>query len=407
MFTTVITAIQGDDVDLFCRAELTARVNDLRDLRAAIDAHEARLVRAIDALPDEGLDGRGVLRSHGGKSARAANRAARTAHALGGMPDAESALASGRITAEHADVLAKAARDVDPELVDAELVSVAETGPADVFAKRATEWVSQKTRRDTKADHDAQRRARTVKRWNDDDTGLAMFLLGVDQVTGAAIDTELTRLERRFYDDDGRSGDPDTRRTTDQRLADAMVELITGTRASDAPPHPKHNVTVMFDLSGTTTDDGQPLATLVTDGKPLPEEVLNRLSCIGSITPMLFNGPAKPIWVGRDHRTATITQWRALIARDRGCIGCGANPDRCEAHHITPWTADGPTEIDNLALVCSRCHHDIHNRAHTLEWTGDRWIIRPPGAPPPTRSHDIPGHHFPTETDSHHLTLTA
>ncbi|MEM7142286.1 MAG: hypothetical protein AAF548_14785, partial [Actinomycetota bacterium] len=207
MFTAVIDQLKADDVHTLCRAEITAEVAALRELEGAIAVRLARLTRGIDALPDEGLDGRGVLRSHGRKSSRAANRTARTAHALGEMPDAESALASGRITAEHADVLANAARHVDPETVDAELVEIAQTGPADVFAKRATEWVTSKTRRDTKADHDAQRRARTVKRWNDDDTGLAMFLLGVDQVTGAAIDTELTRLERRFYDDDGRSGD--------------------------------------------------------------------------------------------------------------------------------------------------------------------------------------------------------
>ncbi|MEZ5245696.1 MAG: HNH endonuclease signature motif containing protein [Acidimicrobiales bacterium] len=109
---------------------------------------------------------------------------------------------------------------------------------------------------------------------------------------------------------------------------------------------------------------------------------------------MVFAGPGQPIWVGRDHRTATLEQWKALIARDRGCVGCGAEVSRCEAHHVIAWLACGPTDIDNLVLLCCRCHHDVHDRQMELarddaggggSWpVGTRWSE--PVSPCPERA---------------------
>jgi hypothetical protein len=323
------------------------------------------------------------------------------------MPRTEAALQCGRITIEHAHALARAGRKIDPVAADDELVDIAESGPADIFAKRTTEWITTKKTTDPQPDHAAQRRARLLKRWNDDDTGLRMFLLGVDQTTGKLADAEIDRLERQLWNDDGgRKADPTTARTLDQRLADATVELICGARRSDdRPPHPKSNVTAVLDIAGMTTHHGAPLASLIQDGAPLAPAVLDQLLCTSTITAVLFDGPAKPIWVGRDHRHAILSQWRALIARDDGCVGCGASPDRCEAHHITYWESFGLTDIDNLVLVCSRCHHNIHDRGHTLRLKAGRWTIRPPGAPPAPPS--FPNSDFPARPEPGHLTPTA
>ncbi|MEZ5165531.1 MAG: HNH endonuclease, partial [Acidimicrobiales bacterium] len=56
--------------------------------------------------------------------------------------------------------------------------------------------------------------------------------------------------------------------------------------------------------------------------------------------------------------------------------------NRCEAHHILEWDNWGPTDIDNLVLVCTRCHHDIHHRGHTLRRTNGRWHFDAPNGPP-------------------------
>jgi hypothetical protein len=59
---------------------------------------------------------------------------------------------------------------------------------------------------------------------------------------------------------------------------------------------------------------------------------------------------------------------------------CNAAPIYCQAHHITAWQppARGPTNIDNLALVCTHHHHQLHNTGQTLTRTGpNQWTTKP------------------------------
>ena len=115
--------------------------------------------------------------------------------------------------------------------------------------------------------------------------------------------------------------------------------------------------------------------------------MLELLGGNSTLTPMIFNGPGKPIWVGRDFRSASIAQWKALIARDRGCIICGADPSRCEAHHVVAWNEFGATNITNLVLVCTRCHHDIHDRALSFRRSDGRWEVARAGPGPDQEPH--------------------
>ncbi|WP_419553637.1 HNH endonuclease signature motif containing protein [Candidatus Poriferisodalis sp.] len=50
---------------------------------------------------------------------------------------------------------------------------------------------------------------------------------------------------------------------------------------------------------------------------------------------------------------------------------CQAAPGWCEAHHIVPWKAParGRTDIDNLTLLCFRCHHQLHDSRGCLRRT--------------------------------------
>ena len=65
---------------------------------------------------------------------------------------------------------------------------------------------------------------------------------------------------------------------------------------------------------------------------------------------------------------------RALEHRDPTCAvpGCGATRG-LHAHHIRHWEDGGPTELDNLVLVCPY-HHRLHHRG-VITITG-------PAAPP-------------------------
>jgi hypothetical protein len=67
---------------------------------------------------------------------------------------------------------------------------------------------------------------------------------------------------------------------------------------------------------------------------------------------------------------------RALAKRDRGCRypGCDRAPNRCQAHHVWAWEHGGPTNLDNLVLLC-RYHHKV---VHRNGWTNhfDRYTYR-------------------------------
>ena len=52
---------------------------------------------------------------------------------------------------------------------------------------------------------------------------------------------------------------------------------------------------------------------------------------------------------------------RQLRARDQGCVFPGCNRRRyLQAHHVWHWTKGGPTDIDNLCLLCGYHHYLVH-----------------------------------------------
>ncbi|MDE0267410.1 MAG: DUF222 domain-containing protein [Acidimicrobiaceae bacterium] len=110
---------------------------------------------------------------------------------------------------------------------------------------------------------------------------------------------------------------------------------------------------------------------------PIPPSVFDRLMCDARVTGLLFDGPGRPLWCGRSKRTVNAAQLKALRLRDRECVGCGADPSMCQAHHIVPWAQGGKTDIESLVLVCYQCHHKIHEN----NWQ----IIREPTGAKPYR----------------------
>ncbi|MEZ5168478.1 MAG: DUF222 domain-containing protein [Acidimicrobiales bacterium] len=384
MFDDLCDLLSNDPVEWLTRSQLVDRVGAATRAISQLEAYRGRVLCAIDGLGDKGLDAAGVLRSEGRVSARTAGRMASTAKKLEALPRTAEALAEGAITFEHAESVAKAADTVTAERADAELVEQAKAAPADVFGKRSREWSTKHRADDGTEEFERQRRDRRVTHWTGDD-GMAMFLAALDKPTGETVAKILEqRAEELWRDDGGRDGNPAEMRTLDQRMADAFVELITGSRAAKnaGPPHPRHQLNVIFDLNGMTDQTGRPLASLVIDGAPLPKAVLDQIRCTAGATAMLFDGPGRPIWVGRDERNATIAQWRALIARDRGCVGCGADPNRC-----------GSPPHPRMGQLGTHRHRQPRPRLHQmpprhppprmqLRRTNGRWHIDAPNGPP-------------------------
>ena len=155
---------------------------------------------------------------------------------------------------------------------------------------------------------------------------------------------------------------------------------------------PKAQLCIVMDLEYLATDGERGRCEIPGIGAMARSE-LERLGCDADVYGLIFDGRGLPLYHGRKTRRVSPQQWRALVARDRGCVICGAAPGWCQAHHVRYWILGGRTDIDNLALVCHQHHRWIHDNRITLRWGSDGWRA-PPGPAPPSLTARRPGPAF-------------
>lgn len=178
----------------------------------------------------------------------------------------------------------------------------------------------------------------------------------LDPVAGGQLRDALADLMART----GR-GDP---RSITQRRADALADLVAAARANRHPTGIS-GLSVLVDLEDLSAGDGGQ----TPDGSALGARLFDLLTCTAVVSVILGTrgtGVFVPLALARTRRGASPAQWAALIARDRGCIRCGRAPQYCQAHHIHHWRHGGKTDLNNLVLLCGRCHHDLHFGQYTI-----------------------------------------
>jgi hypothetical protein len=111
-----------------------------------------------------------------------------------------------------------------------------------------------------------------------------------------------------------------------------------------------------------------------SSGIPLPPATVRRLACEAMIIPLVMGGDSVPLDHGRARRLATRAQRRALRAAHRTCVvpGCTVAFDWCQIHHLRDWLLGGVTDLADLAPLCHRHHHMVHEGAWTLTWDHQR-----------------------------------
>ncbi len=156
--------------------------------------------------------------------------------------------------------------------------------------------------------------------------------------------------------------------------ADEVV-AASGSRPPDEVPGRKGRSspgTVALPLLGVLIDiqtlaDGLHPGSIceLSSGEPLAVSVARRMACDADIFPAVLGGASVVLDLGRSHRLVNRSQRRALGIRDRGCTEttCTAPPEWCDAHHVIDWYGPrrGPTDLDNLVLLC-RYHHSLLHR---------------------------------------------
>ena len=146
---------------------------------------------------------------------------------------------------------------------------------------------------------------------------------------------------------------------------------------------PKAQLCVVMDVTYLATNGERGRCEIPGVGAIARSE-LERLGCDPEIYGILFDDRGLSLHHGRKTRRVSPQQWRVLLARDRGCVICGAHPNWCQAHHVKYWSLGGLTDIDNLALLCHAHHRWVHDNEITLRRGPNGWHA-PAGLPSPLR----------------------
>jgi hypothetical protein len=113
-------------------------------------------------------------------------------------------------------------------------------------------------------------------------------------------------------------------------------------------------------------------------------ETARRLLCGARVQAVIEDKDGQPVGLGRMTRVPTSWMIRELRYRDLECQfpGCGARRFT-KAHHIRWWEHGGPTNLENLLLVCTFLHKLVHEYGWSVVRKKDgtvRWF-RPDGTP--------------------------
>jgi hypothetical protein len=169
---------------------------------------------------------------------------------------------------------------------------------------------------------------------------------------------------------------------TSKRYAEALVRICEVALAhTGTPERARAQVSIVVDWK--TLNDRQPGRL---DGEftgPIHPRDLERLLCDCDISRIVTGPTGLPLDVGTMRRTPTPAMRRALVERDGGCRwpGCDRPAGFCDAHHVVPWWPDrGPTNLENLVLLCSHHHHVTHAPGWSITFDGATLTVdRPAG----------------------------
>ena len=296
-----------------------------------------------------------VLRNDVKHSRGSAKQQVKEAGRLAEVPKVARALAEGTITPQHARLIAEAAEQAPAgaPIDEKELLAAAEQEPVDLFGRTVRDHLNERSGDDL-AERRKRQRAQRRLSFKQQPDGMFELFGRFDPLTGSRIETAITAAANKLW----HAEDPKNRATAPQRLADALELLVTsGGETKGTAQGVDLLIIVDYDILA-----GRLANPRLGDGTPLSAEELLRLACDAKILPAIFDQKGRPLWLGRGKRHATAHQRAVLAARDKGCIGCSASANWCQAHHIRHWEHGGGTDIDNMCLLCSHCHH---HQVHT------------------------------------------
>ena len=370
------------DVDLGVLRERLAFVGRARSRLAAL---EADVVGEISRR--EGAAGaEEILRQDQKRSRSGARRAVKVAAQLDWAPQVADKLADGAITPEAAGLILDAGGDTPVN--QRTLLDAAEVEADDQFRRTLKQHVNELTSEQELQERRERQRRRRRASIREQSDGMFHLFAQLDPLTGnrvrAAVDAKSDELFRQE--------DAKNRATAPQRLADALAELICDSDGAGvgAPAGAELIVLADYDVVNERIDNGR-----LPDGTRLTEAETLAAACDARILPGIFNKHTNSPLLGRAQRKIPKRLHKQLVARDGGCIGCGAHHRICQVHHIKHWAHGGQTTLENTCLVCWRCHHvRIHEHGEEItRHPRGKLSLAPPGTPGAASPQRPPPHH--------------
>jgi hypothetical protein len=390
-------------------ARLGVRLTEILALKAQVEELASRVAGEIDdrdlARPAGASSTRALLMANQRMSATEAARLIKTASELTDRTETtRRAFAVGDVSAEQAQIVAEAINrlsdSIDPVRVEAaqgdlldhatrlnltqlrhvanHLVELVDPDAADqvLETRLATEeknaWAAASFAGRAGADGIASGRFRLPN------AHLAMFKKALEAYASP-------RRSHLLADQDGESDPAQLPYAT--RMGQALADLIEHLPVDALPQHGVGTAAIVVTVDAEKLAAGAGEAWLDTGGALSISET-RRLACNAGLLAAVLDGPSKVLDLGTSQRLFDRYQRLALAVRDQGCIfpGCERPPAWCEAHHRVPWSAGGPTDIDNGCLLCGFHHRLIHHSDWDLVMAVDGVIeVIPPARIDPAR----------------------
>jgi hypothetical protein len=276
------------------------------------------------------------------------------------MPESAQAMQDGGIGFAHLSVMARTAVAVGNVFDERALLAKARECSAGKFHYRADQYRHSVQPKVYASEQEEQAQKNKLRLSTAEDGSLLMS--GVfDPVNGAAVRGALEPLARP-------SGESDYRER-EQRMADALVEIITHGGKQNVQLQVTSSIETLLNLTGAPGAD-------MEFSLPISSKTVERWACDCSLTRVLMQD-SMVIDVGRAKRVISPPMKRALHARDGHCVWprCERPASWSDGHHLVHWIHGGSTNLDNLALLCHRHHRMVHEGNWQIAKTDDGRIM--------------------------------
>jgi hypothetical protein len=378
-----LASVAGVPVWSMDPTETTSALSEIQSAKAQLAELQARLLVHADRIDLAGQTAAASTATWHAVATvttrAAAHRLMRTAHGLDTHEPTRTALASGRVNVEQAEVILRALDelpdDLDPEVVaraEAHLLGLAQVHDAKalrVLGRRILEVVSPETAdaheaRLLEREERAAAAATRLTMW-DDGHGQTHGRFTVDTLTGAALKKALWAIAAPKHQ--ASQGPLGERRPTPERLGQAFTEYIQCYPTKKLPKAGGVNATVVVTMTLDTLMGGLKAASLDT-GEQLSPGAARRLACQARIIPVVLGGPSEVLDKGRAARFYSEGQRIAKAIEVGGCEidGCDEPPGRTHMHHPVRWVDGGGTNRDGI-MICPWHHARAHDRRYEVK----------------------------------------